>query len=185
MLEDLEAVIGPDETILYEGKPDPRCFLFENIFNPMLPFAIVWALFDMTFLGAALSAEGPEQTSILVILIPFLLIHMMPVWIYLGGVVTSSMKHKNTSYIVTDKAVYVSGGSYAKTIDSQPYTEMTSVNLHRGFFDQRYNVGDIIITTNARNNNGKRLNLNISSISEYLEVYNLVKDLYQKSYDNY
>ena len=33
MLEDLEAIIGPDETILYEGKPDPRCFLFENIFN--------------------------------------------------------------------------------------------------------------------------------------------------------
>ena len=161
MLEDLEAIIGPDETILYEGKPDPRCFLFENIFNPMLPFALVWALFDMTFLGAALSAEGPEQTSILFVLIPFLLIHMMPVWIYLGGVVTSSMKHKNTSYIVTDKA------------------------LHRGFYDQRYNVGDIIITTNARSNNGKRLNLNISSISEYLEVYNLVKDLYQKSYDNY
>ena len=177
MLEDLEAIIGPDETILYEGKPDPRCFLFENIFNPMLPFALVWALFDMTFLGAALSAEGPEQTSILFVLIPFLLIHMMPVCIYLCGV--------GTSYIVTDNALYVSGGAYANTIDSQPYTVMTGVNLHRGFFDQRYNVGDIIITTNARSNNGKRLNLNISSISEYLEVYNLVKDLYQKSYDNY
>ena len=185
MLEDLEAVIGPDETILYEGKPNPKCFLFENIFNPMLPVALIWGLIDMTILGASFFAEGSEETGILFFIIPFMLIHMMPVWIYLGGVVTSSMKHKNTSYIVTDKAVYVSGGSYAKTIESQPYTEMTGVNLHRGFFDQRFGVGDIIITTSFRNNNGKRVNLNISSISEYLEVYNLVKDLYQKSYDNY
>ena len=51
MVEELKSMVGMDETILYEGKPDKKCFIYESIFNPLLPIAIIWAIFDMGFLG--------------------------------------------------------------------------------------------------------------------------------------
>ena len=46
MKEDLKGLIGNQEKILYEGKPSKKCFVFESIFNPLLPFAILWAVID-------------------------------------------------------------------------------------------------------------------------------------------
>ena len=46
--------------ILYAGKPDKKCFIFESIFNPLLPFAVLWGLFDMFFIGAAFSSDKAD-----------------------------------------------------------------------------------------------------------------------------
>ena len=51
MVEELKSMVGPDETILYEGKPDKKCFIIESVFNPLLPIAIIWAIFDLGFIG--------------------------------------------------------------------------------------------------------------------------------------
>ena len=53
MVEELKSMIGDNEKIYWEGKPDKKCYIFEAIVNPMLPFAIVWALFDSMFIGAS------------------------------------------------------------------------------------------------------------------------------------
>ena len=42
--------VSNDETILWEGRPDRRVSVFEGIFNPLLPFALIWLLFDGTFI---------------------------------------------------------------------------------------------------------------------------------------
>ena len=73
MVEELKAMVGNDETVLYEGKPDKRCFLFESVFNPLLPVAVIWAVIDMGILGFASGGFN-------LILTPFLLLHMMPVY---------------------------------------------------------------------------------------------------------
>lgn len=73
MVEELKNMVRMDETILYEGKPDKKCFIFESIFNPLLLFAIIWAIFDAGFLGMAV---GGMQ----LLLLPFMLFHMMPLW---------------------------------------------------------------------------------------------------------
>ena len=88
MVEELKSMVGMDETILYEGKPDKKCFIFESILNPLLPVAIIWAVLDMSFMGFAVG--GMQK-----IMIPFMLIHMMPVWIYLSGVIFSFRKYRN------------------------------------------------------------------------------------------
>ena len=96
MVEELKSMVGYEETIYYEGKPDRKCFILESIFNPLLPIAIIWALFDLGFLGAAgFGMTGGMQ----MILIPFMLFHMMPVWIYLFGVIFSFKRYKNTNEI--------------------------------------------------------------------------------------
>jgi len=175
MLEELKLAVGSDERILYEGKPNKKCYVFESIFNPLLPFALLWAFIDFGVLGAALFADTPDNMAFFII--PFMLLHLMPVWIYLGGILFTTRRYKNTAYIVTDRSIYVSSGVFTRTIETKPFAELSHINLHRGIFDQMFNVGDIIATSNQLTQNGKSTTINISSISDYMEVYNMVKKL--------
>ena len=187
MDNELTLLIGKDEKILYAGKPDMKCFIFESIFNPLLPFAIVWGLFDMFFIGASFSSDQSDKVAFFIV--PFMALHLMPVWIYLGGALLSFRRYRNTAYIVTDKAIYASGGIFARTYKSKPFAELSHVDLHRGIFDQWFGVGDII-TTSAQANpatlNGRRTSTNagisIDSIANYAEVYKLVKQLQEDIY---
>ena len=177
MVNELKSMIGMDETILYEGKPDKKCFIFESILNPLLPVAIIWAVLDMSFMGFAVG--GMQK-----IMIPFMLIHMMPVWIYLGGVIFSLRRYKNTYYVVTDHAVYVSSGIFTMNLQEKTFAELSRVNLHRGIFDQMFNVGDIQITTNQFTKKNVPAVITISSISNYTEVYQMVKKLQKDIYSD-
>ena len=136
MVEELKSMVGSNETILYEGKPDKKCFIFESIFNPLLPVAIIWAIFDTGFLGIAIGSMN-------FVMIPFMLFHLMPVWIYLAGVLFSLRRYKNTCYIVTDHAVYISSGVFTMNLETKTFAELSRVNLHRGIFDQMFHVGDV------------------------------------------
>lgn len=177
MVEELKSMVGTDETILYEGKPDKRCFIFESIFNPLLPVATIWLLIDAGFLSVAM---GSAQ----LFMIPFMLFHMMPVWIYLAGVIFSFKKYKNTYYIVTDHAVYISSGIFTMNLETKTFAELSHVNLHRGIFDQMFQVGDIRITTNQLTRKNMPAVLSINSISNYAEVYQLVKKLQKDIYSD-
>lgn len=177
MVEELKSMVGLEETILYGGKPDKKCFIFESIFNPLMPFAIVWAIFDMSFLRMSMGGMS-------FVIIPFLLLHMMPVWIYLAGVVFAVRKYKNTYYIVTDHAVYVSGGIFTMNLETKTFAELSRVNLHRGIFDQIFHVGDVLITTNQFTRKGMPAVIGINSISEYSKVFQLVKKLQKDIYSD-
>lgn len=186
MDNELKLLIGDDEKIIYAGKPNKKCFLFESIFNPLLPFALLWGLIDFGVIGFSMTAKDEKAAFFLV---PFMLLHLMPVWIYLGGALLSFRRYQNTSYIVTDKAIYASGGVFSRHYNTKPFAELSHVDLHRGIFDQWFGVGDII-TTSAQANpatlNGRRTSINagisIDSISNYIEVYNIVKKLQQDIY---
>lgn len=175
MKNELSRLIGQGENILYEGKPNKACFLFESIFNPLLPIAIIWAVIDFGILGQSLLSADFGQFSF--VLIPFMLLHLMPVWIYLGGVLFSFLKYKNTDYVVTDRAIYVSSGVFSKNINTKPFAELSHIDLHRGIFDQIFKVGDIIATTDQMGRNGRPATIAINSISDYAEIYNMVKKL--------
>ena len=186
MDNELKLLIGKDEKIIYTGKPNKKCFIFESIFTPLLPFALLWGLIDFGVIGFSMTAKDEKAALFLV---PFMLLHLMPVWIYLGGALLSFRRYQNTSYIVTDKAIYASGGVFSRHYNTKPFAELSHVDLHRGIFDQWFGVGDII-TTSAQANpatlNGRRTSTNagisIDSISNYIEVYNIVKKLQQDIY---
>ena len=175
MVEELRTMVGTDETVLYEGKPNLSCFIFESIFNPLLPVAIVWSLFDFNFLKNAMGDMG-------YVLLPFMLLHLMPVWIYLAGAVFSLKKYRNTYYIITDHRVYVSGGIFTMNLETKTFAELSHINLHRGIFDQFFNVGDVQLTTNQFTNKGTPAVIALNSISDYANVYRLVKKLQRDIY---
>jgi len=175
MLEELKLIIDSNEKILYEGKPNKKCYVFESIFNPLLPFALLWAVIDFGVMGFAFFQQ--EIGNMLFFIVPFMLIHLMPLWIYLGGILSTTVRYRNTAYIVTDKAIYVSGGLFTRTINTKLFAELSHIDLHRGVFDQLFNVGDIIATTNQLNTNSKSDTIRINSVSDYVDVYNMVKKL--------
>lgn len=180
MENDLKNLVGSEEKILYEGKPDKKCFIFESIFNPLLPFAVLWAIIDFGFIGASLFMEG--SSGALLFIIPFFALHLMPVWLYLGGVLLTFRRYKNTYYIVTDSGIYVSGGAFTKEYNHKPFAELSHVDLHRGIFDQMFQVGDIITTSSQFSSANKNASICINSISNYTEVYNLIKKLQKDIY---
>ena len=182
MNEELKSMIKPGEHIYYEGKPDKKCFIFESIFNPLLPFAILWAVIDFGVIGASLMFE--EAGGMAFFIIPFMMLHLMPVWIYLGGVLFSIKRYHNTNYIVTDSAIYVSGGVFSKHFNVKPFAELSQINMHRGIFDQMFNVGDVIATTNQFNSKGTPQSITLHSISNYTEVYSIIQKLQTDIYSD-
>ena len=89
MEEELKRLVDSNEKILYEGRPSKKCFIFESIINPLLPVAIIWGIIDFGVLGGTLVFG---ESGMLFFLIPFMLLHLMPVWIYLAGAILSFRK---------------------------------------------------------------------------------------------
>ena len=177
-------MVGKDEKIFWKGKPNKRCYILEGIFNPLLPFAIIWFLFDSffiaSFVGTSIAAGAPTIFSIVPLI--FFALHMMPVWLYIGGVLFVLRSYQHTEYIVTDKGVYVSGGLFSYTCYMKPFTELSRVNIHRGIIDQIIGVGDVVLTSNtpdfySSNGSPRNIGIAIADIKNYRKVYEIIKKL--------
>ncbi len=185
MKSDLRALVGANEKILWQGRPNKTCFILESIFNPMLPIAAIWALLDFSIIGGVMGDFGvgdAQFESFSLFILGFFALHLMPVWIYLGGVLMSVRRFKNTEYIITDKGLYISGGTFSYTYEMKPFTDLSHINIHRGIFDQWLGVGDVVsechhITVSRNSRNAHSKSANICNISDYQKVFALVKKL--------
>lgn len=189
-------MIGRNEKVLWKGKPDFKCFILESIFNPMLPFAIVWALFDSMFIVAFFAGfhhgQGMPKELVnysVVPLIGFFALHLMPVWIYLGGVIFSFLRYQHTEFAITDRGVYCSGGIFAQTFENKPFAELSHVNIHRGIIDQMLGVGDVVLTSQHDGYNTRQINslyrgITICDIPDFQQVYKIVKQLQTDVYSD-
>ncbi len=179
----LRNLIAYNEVVMWEGKPNKKCFILESIFNPLLPIAIIWALFDLSFMGI-FSGNFGMMGGMGLFMGGFFLFHLMPVWLYLGGVLFSFRKYKNTAYLITDKGIYVSGGVFTYTYEMKPFTDLSHINIRRGIFDQWLGVGDVISECHhetyhysSRNRRAQNHGMNICNIPDYEKVFGLIKQL--------
>ena len=188
MVGNLENIIGNEEKVLWKGKPSKKCFLLESIFNPMLPFALMWLFFDIFAFGKSMSIGSGAFGGFIII---FMFFHLMPVWIYLSGVLLSLRRYKNTEYVITERGIYVSGGVFSYTYEMKPFTELSHVRIHRGIFDQYLGVGDVEASsnqtfnyTNTSNRSASMAAISIKDIPDYAEVFNMVKKLQTDIYSD-
>lgn len=165
--DDLKRMIGK-ENVVWNGKPKKSCFVLECIFNPALGLSIIWFLFDMVFMSATLAATTSTSPGRYFVLM-FIFLHMMPVWMYLGGIISSIRKYRNTEYVVTDRGIYMTGGFFTKRYDFKPFTDLSHVNVNRGVLDQFLGVGDVI--SECHHGHAFRL----IDLPDYLEVCSLIK----------
>lgn len=192
---DLELMVSRQETILWHAKPDKICLYLESIFNQALPIVILWLLFDgfliymLFFAGGKLSEDLPLIGYIL-----FFALHLIPVWIYVFGILTVFRAYKNTEYIITDKGIYTSGGSVTYSCMMKQFSEVSFPYINRGFIDQILGVGDIVIpcvsvpaaknplhskiaafAIKVASEKSKIQNIEIENIRDYKEVFELIK----------
>lgn len=171
----IESYKNNDEALLWSGKPNKSVFIKEQIFSPFLIVAAIWLVIDIGVISIFL---GTNQTNIeLYFIIPFFILHLMPVWIYLFRVIFAFARWKNTEYMVTDKAIYALTGVFTSNCQRKTFQEVTNVSVHQGIIDKRHNVGDVFIVTGTyANSNGqvKTTGINIVDIENYIEVYKLI-----------
>ena len=95
--------LAPGEQLLWRGKPKKSAYIADKALS-MLPIAVIWLIFDLNFLRLA-GGNG--------FLLIFLLVHMMPVWIWLGSALTAAAQWRNEDYFITNKRIIIRKNIFA------------------------------------------------------------------------
>ena len=155
----IKAEINPlieGENLIWKAKPKKTAFIINKVVF-MAPFAILWLAFDSAFIIAMLTTGdiGP----MLLFIIQFFALHLMPVWIWLGNILTANRKWKNTTYYVTDKRIIIENGFIAGNFQTIYYKDLNNVSLRIGIIDKMLGVGDIYLETSGTNYNSAGKNI--------------------------
>lgn len=140
-----EHMLTQGEQLIWSGKPKKAAFIINKSLT-MLPFALIWLLFDSTFIVAMFSSNMPKES--LFFIIPFFAFHLMPVWIWLSNVLTAKKRWDNTQYAVTNKRIIINTGFIGMDYQTIYYKDIKNVNLKVGVIDKLLGVGDIHFTLN-------------------------------------
>ena len=180
MKNNLMRLVGDNEKIIYSGKPDKKCYVYEGLFGPQFFVSLVWVIFGIFMYNDPPASWTINETGRLLLLL------VLPNFLYVGGALLIVARYVDTSCIITDKAIYVSEGIFIMYYKVITFTEITHVDLHRGIFDNLFGVGDVVCTMNKLSSNilgvsGKG-RVVINSFSGYEEIYDAIKKLMSYAY---
>lgn len=163
-------VLAAGEAVLWRGKPKRSSFIATKSLT-MLPIAIIWLCFDSAFLMVAFSGDGPW------FLIPFMLLHLMPVWIWLGNVVTASRRWQNTCYYVTNRRIIIQGGFLAVNEQSLFFKDIHNVQVRIGLLDKIFSTGDVLLDMGAVSSKGRPIYASLEDLEDPHQVYHRVQKI--------
>ncbi|MCH5256928.1 MAG: PH domain-containing protein [Lachnospiraceae bacterium] len=190
---DLRDLIKTNENVMWEGRPHKAVTILEAIFNPMLVIALIWGGIDFTVIGVATSSmsdAGGVPGDMVKFLLLFFLVHLMPVWIYLGGVLTVFLRWRNVRFMVTTQGLYISGGLLSFNYEMKPWTDIGHINIHQGVFDRMFGVGDVVFICahnsyqTSHSHGSEHQNMKIYNISDFQQVFKLVNNLQTDVYSD-
>ena len=163
-----ESPLVEGESLIWSAKPKKNAFIINKILG-MMPIALIWLAIDLGIIIGATSAEDfPKEMAFF--FIPFFALHLMPVWIWLGNVLTASKKWKNTKYYVTDKRIIIQNGFIGESLQTVYYKDIKNVNMHVGIIDKLLGVADINFELGGTSNTATT-NASFLDIENYMEIY--------------
>ena len=173
-VEEEKSPLIEGENLIWSGKPKKSAFIVNKILV-MAPFALVWLGIDSAIITAFFSTGAVND--VLFFIIPFFAIHLFPVWVWLGNILTANKKWKNTKYYITDKRIIIQNGFIASNYQTVYYKDIKNVNLHVGIIDKLLGVGDIYFDLGSRRASDETLNMvtGFLDIVEYNELYQKVQ----------
>lgn len=163
--QQLKLALMPDENLIWKGKPKRAAHILNCIFSKMFPFALLWLCFDVFFIS--IMASTGDIGGMFAFIVPFFAIHLMPVWIWLFGVIKSVAKSGYNTYAITDKRILIKSDNVL--FNSVYFEDVVNVAANRGFADKLSGVGDIYIEVA---NVGRE---SILDIADYREVYDIIQ----------
>lgn len=145
----IEDILDSGENVLWREKPNKKDYICSKIFN-MLPIALIWLIFDGVMIGMIFGTGAIDSMKLgmILFLIGFFLLHLTPVWIWLGGIIKGYLEIKNIEYAFTEKRIIVRSGVIGIDFRYIYYTDVQSVNLKVGLLDRIFKVGDVYIKAN-------------------------------------
>jgi len=160
------------ETLIWSSKPKKLAYVINQVLV-MMPIAILWLAFDSFFIISMINTGGIKD--MLLFIIPFFALHLMPVWIWLGNILSANKKWKNTKYYVTDKRIIIQNGFIAENYQTIYYKDIKNVNLHIGIIDSILKVGDIYFDLGYRGNS--KINAGFVDIENSQEIYSKLQKI--------
>lgn len=167
--------LAPGEAVLWKGKPKRSAFIATKSLT-MLPIAIVWLMFDSTFIISMFSGGG---SGMMLFMIPFFLLHLMPVWIWLGSMLTAGKRWKNTTYYVTNRRIIIQGGFLAVNESSLFYKDLRNAQMKIGLLDKLFGTGDIVFDSGMilYNRKNQQHGPMLEDLENPQEVYNRIQKI--------
>jgi hypothetical protein len=184
MEDELKKKISPNEKILWEGKPDKKCFMRKIIFSDILVGAIICAIVSCVMIYGLIKAndtDAVQQNNTGIIFV--ILVFSSFVWIYLGKIIFGLMRLRRIYYIVTNKGIYSLDGALFERIDFISFYEITDLGINQN----RPNIADVWIGVQQsmptpekpvvvrRPDIAPGIQFEIASISDYKEVSEIIK----------
>ena len=164
-------VLASGETILWRGKPQKKGFVATKSLT-LLPIAIIWLILDMSIMGSALGGG-----QMLGFFIPFFLLHLMPVWIWLGNALTANRRWQNTAYYVTNRRIIIQGGVMAVNETSLFYKDIQNTQVRIGLLDKVFGTGDILFDAGMYTNKGHVKYFSFADLEDPHQVYSRIQKI--------
>lgn len=144
----IEELLGEGEKLLLKIKPKKSAYIFNSIIK-FIPIALLWLVFDVTFICVLACMEG-VPSFVWAFIVPFFAVHMTPVWICIANIVRAGKAWTNLEYAFTDKRIIFRSGVIAKNVVNVYYADIKGVNMRIGLFDRLFKVGDIYISSEGQ-----------------------------------
>lgn len=165
-----QPMLAAGEAILWKGKPKRSAFVATKSLS-MLPIALIWLLLDLSFLVPML-----QSGEMLLFIIPFFALHLMPVWIWLGNVLTAGRRWQNTTYYVTNRRIILQSGFLAVNESSVFYKDLQGAHVRIGLLDKLFGTGDIVLDSALPIYHGKkRTPPRLEDLEDPHNVYNRIQ----------
>lgn len=158
-------VLTAGEHILWSGKPKKKPFILSHSLT-MMPIAIVWICFDFTAIASIFSSGGFQ-----LFLLGFFALHLFPVWIWLGSVISAPKRWRNTNYYVTNRRIIIQGGFLAVNEKSLFFKEIRSVQSKVGIFDKLFGTGSILFNAEMLSSNNKATPPSFQYLENAQQIY--------------
>ena len=169
--------LAAGETILWRGKPKKSAYIAGRSLT-LLPVAVIWLIFDLGFIGGAF-ASG----EMMWVLLPFFVLHLMPVWIWLGSMLTAGKRWQNTMYYVTNRRIIIQSGFLAVNEKTMFYKDIPNAQLRVGLIDKLSGTGSIVLDDgyydhrHRRNHPGTKLEHLEDAQSAYARIHQTILDI--------
>ncbi len=175
-------MMDSNEYQLWEGKPEKVTYIIGN--PVMYVVALVWGAFDFAFIGMMFGVGGGLPMGFGLFMIPFFLLHLMPVWIAVGGPIYRAINWNYIHYVLTDKRIYIQSGIIGRDINVVEFMAISEPEVNVGLIEKLRGCGTIRLTPGVyRDRQGNQRTTNKGALLHIEDPYNVYKRIKQMSVD--
>lgn len=174
----IRLMLDINEHLIWEGKPDRVTYVIGQPFFYLI--ALVWGAFDSIFIFAFMQGDGFGSMGFFII--PFFLLHLMPVWIAIIGPIYRFINWNYIEYAITDKRIYIASGIIGRDIKLVEFSQVREPSVRVGIIEKLRNCGTVRLTPFSRADNSGNNTISIQAgalhhISEPYEVFKRIKQM--------